>query len=168
MPVMFCRHGCPAQEAVLCLSWAEGIREARRRAGLPVADHLDGQAGLFPRESNDSIGLEIRQCWTEQTRNRGGKGGSSSKGRKKDPKGGVTFPGSNDDNRTGEEGDIGLTRPKSALTSSVHSARLTGDQRRKLRDLQEKRGTNESETLGAAVEVAHALEEARRSANELA
>lgn len=161
---------CPAQDAkgnpvgVLVLSWAEVVREVLRRAGQTVGEHLDSLAGLVPRESRESIGVQIQECWQEQTRRRGGSGGSNSKGRKKDPKGGGKWLGTNDDQRTGDEGDLARTtrrKPQSRLTSSVHSARLDGARRRKLQALAAAQGVSESEAIGAAIEIAHAVEQAR-------
>lgn len=172
-PVAYCAS-CPAQDArgnpigVLAITWSEAIRESLRRAGKSVAEDLDSMAGLVPRQSDESIGLEIRQCWAEQTRSRGGKGGSSSsKGRKKNRQGGAVFPGSTAEVRGDDQADRTRTskaKPKRKLTSSVHSARLDGTRRRKLRELQESRGASESEAIGQAIDLAHAVETARRDA----
>lgn len=168
-PVAYC-PSCPAQDAkgnplgVLVLSWAGAVREVLRRADKTVGEDLDCLAGLVPRESREGIGVEIQECWAEQTRHRGGGGSSSSKGRKKDPKGGGKWLGTNDDQRTGDEGDLARTtrrKPQSRLTSSVHSARLDGARRRKLQALAAAQGVSESEAIGAAIEVAHAVEQAR-------
>lgn len=166
-PVAYCPN-CPAQDArgnpvgVLVISWSDAVREVLRRAGRPVCEDLDSLAGLVPRESREGLGVEIQECWREQTRHRGGSGGSNSKGRKKDQKGGGKWLGGNDDNRTGAEGDLARTsKRKSRLTSSVHSARLDGARRRKLQALAAAQGVTESEAIGAAIEIAHAIEQAR-------
>lgn len=165
-PVAYCPN-CPAQDAkgnplgVLCLSWAEVVREVLRRAGKSVGEELDSLAGLVPRESREGIGVEIRECWQEQTRNRGGKGGSSSKGRKKSVKGGAVFLGGNDDGGEDKKRDKGVRGPKSNLKSSVHSARLTGPDRRELQGLTEKLGVSESEVLVQGVRLLAAVEAAR-------
>lgn len=165
---------CPAQDhrgepiGVLCLSRAEVLREQLRQQGRPVAEELDSMAGLAPRESRESEDADVRACWADQVRHRGEGGGGSSKGRRKDPRGGAVFPGSgNDDHRDGSEGDCSRTTRsalgKRALTSSVHSARLSGEQRRLLRELAAWQGCSESEAICQAVEVAHEIERARRA-----